>query len=377
MWTFNWAGRLLASASDAVAVWEVSSGKQLAGWSAQSWGTAIAFQPGAPCSPPATTTATCASGTGWKRSSCSRLQGHRHPISAIAFSLDGKRLATACENRTILLWDVASGQQLGALDGPHRPHSRPGLAPRQPPAVLGRLGHDRARVGRGHVAADHPPQHPRHAGTRPGDQRRRAAAGLGRLGPRRPHLAGRTLPPLDGAARAERRGVLPGVHTRRRQRQHAGADAAGLGNPGSPDSLVGQQSRSPGDSIDPLLSRTIVAVGDGKRLYSLGAGTDLRVWDVATGEPALALEGDPVLRSLRPQPRWPMAGGRPRRGPRQRRPRHAGPIRRPRGQTPCRVRGAAGADHGPGLQLRRRLARVRRRPIERRVAVAAPRRASR
>src|SRR4051794_3640440 len=34
VWTFNWAARLLASASDEVAVWEVSSGEQLAGWSA-------------------------------------------------------------------------------------------------------------------------------------------------------------------------------------------------------------------------------------------------------------------------------------------------------------------------------------------------------
>ena len=48
VWTFNWAGRLLASASDEVAVWEVSSGEQLAGWAALSWVTALAFQPGAP-----------------------------------------------------------------------------------------------------------------------------------------------------------------------------------------------------------------------------------------------------------------------------------------------------------------------------------------
>ena len=46
LWTFNWAARLLASASDEVVVWEVGSGKQLASWTTPTWITALAFQPG-------------------------------------------------------------------------------------------------------------------------------------------------------------------------------------------------------------------------------------------------------------------------------------------------------------------------------------------
>src|SRR5262249_37276935 len=46
LWAFNWAARLLASASDEVAVWEVASGSQLAVWSTPSWITALTFQPG-------------------------------------------------------------------------------------------------------------------------------------------------------------------------------------------------------------------------------------------------------------------------------------------------------------------------------------------
>src|SRR3989442_14387284 len=45
VWAFNWAGRLLASGSSEVDVWEVHSGEQLIGWSADSWVTALAFQP--------------------------------------------------------------------------------------------------------------------------------------------------------------------------------------------------------------------------------------------------------------------------------------------------------------------------------------------
>ncbi len=54
-----------------------------------------------------------------------------------------------------------------------------------------------------------------------------------------------------------------------------------------------------GTGVDSLTSRTLVAVSpDGKRLYSLGAGTDLRTWDVSTGTSALVLEGEPLLRSF-------------------------------------------------------------------------------
>src|SRR4051812_6152000 len=109
LWVFNWASRLLASASDEVAVWEVSSGEQLASWSTPAWITAVTFQPGE---------AVLATGHDdgkvriwdWaeQRLLC-EADAHRMPVSAVAFSWDGSRLATAGEDKRIHLWDLRTG----------------------------------------------------------------------------------------------------------------------------------------------------------------------------------------------------------------------------------------------------------------------------
>jgi len=50
------------------------------------------------------------------------LKGHKEATGAVAFSADGSRIVTASDDRTIRVWEVASGRQLVApLEGPAKP----------------------------------------------------------------------------------------------------------------------------------------------------------------------------------------------------------------------------------------------------------------
>src|SRR5262249_19575491 len=69
----------------------------------------------------------------------SALQGHTDMVQCVAFSPDGKILASGSRDRTIKLWDVASGKNTATLTG----HKRGGwwLAFSRDGKVLASAGH--------------------------------------------------------------------------------------------------------------------------------------------------------------------------------------------------------------------------------------------
>ena len=59
----------------------------------------------------------------WEVSSCKTLRiltGHSHNINSVTFSSDGKMLATASQDETVRLSSVATGQELRTLAGHHK-----------------------------------------------------------------------------------------------------------------------------------------------------------------------------------------------------------------------------------------------------------------
>lgn len=117
LWQFGDGARLLASGSDELSLWDVSTGHLVLSRPQTSWVTAIGF------APQATWVATGHDDGKvrlWgleEKEALRTFQGHRLPVSAVAFSPDGTRLACAGEDRTILIWDVATGERVCTLEG--------------------------------------------------------------------------------------------------------------------------------------------------------------------------------------------------------------------------------------------------------------------
>jgi WD40 repeat protein len=300
LWAFNWAARLLASASDEVSVWEVSSGVQLAQWSTPTWITAIAFQPGA---------AVLATGHDdglvsvwdWAGEQAQlEIQAHTRPVSAVAFSFDGTRLATASEDKKIHIWNLQTGEKLGTLEG-HKDRIS-GLAWHPDGRRLFSSGWDTTvrvwdatRFAPIILLNSHATQV--HALALSGDGKLLATADSASA----VHIwdtdLSETLTVLRQAAGEVRclaftpddgRGNLP----------------APLLACGASDRVIHLWDSRQWPANDELLvNRTVIAVSpDGKRLLGLGAGTDLRSWDIASGKPTPALDGSPLLRTMAQSP---------------------------------------------------------------------------
>ena len=65
------------------------------------------------------------------------LKGHTDGVMSVAFSPDGKRLASASEDQTVKVWDAATGQELLTLKGHTGRVMERGLQPGREAAGLG------------------------------------------------------------------------------------------------------------------------------------------------------------------------------------------------------------------------------------------------
>lgn len=295
VWAFNWAGRLLASGSSEVDVWEISSGEQLVGWRADSWVTALAFQPFVPVLATGHDDGVVRVWDWADRKLLHQFPGHANAVSAVAFSWDRTRLATAGEDRAIHLWDLNTGKKAGTLEG--HTDRIPALVWHPDNRRLFSAGWDTTvRVWDVLALAplillnSHASQV--HAVALSGDGKLLASAD-----------SGQSVHVWD----------TDGYKPVRVLRQRGGEVRVlcftpddGKGNARAPLLAYGGADRlihlwsgeQPPEAGDDLSGWAVALSPDGGRLFGLGGGAELRGWDVAGGAQAFTLAESPALRTM-------------------------------------------------------------------------------
>ena len=92
------------------------------------------------------------------------LTGHTNAVMGVAFSPDGRLLATASWDHTARLWDPATGERLRTLTGHTRQGLGGGVQPGRAAARHRQRGQDGAAVGPGHRQEPAYPDRPHRQG---------------------------------------------------------------------------------------------------------------------------------------------------------------------------------------------------------------------
>ncbi len=305
IWTFRDDGRVLASASDEVTLWEVASGQSVVTIPQPSWVTAVAFSG---------EDDVLATGHDdglvrlWdaRHELAREFDGHEEPVSALAFNPQRTLLASAGEDRRIHVWEAATGRRLGTLEGHTDRIGALAWHPSQPWLISAAWDTttriwDTTRFEPVVLLNAHAEQVT-------------AAA----FSPRGSFLAcadsARAIYLWDPAT-AKILHVLK-AHAAEVRCLAFSPDGETLASGGA-DHLINLWDLRAGklrlEQRDAVVDSATLAISpDGKRLVSTGGGADLREWDIATGTLVMRPEGSPVLHALAysPDGRW-IAGGGP------------------------------------------------------------------
>src|SRR5262249_35061351 len=152
---------LAAGMGEAVHVWDLATGREVRTFACFQWIQSVAYSPDGK---------TLAVGSGsymhryhplddqcggtidlWDVATGERLgprDAHQGVATCVAFSPDGKRLASGSRDRTVRLWDAAAGKPVHTAAGHRGEVLAVAFAPGEA-AGLGRPGQDRAPVGPG------------------------------------------------------------------------------------------------------------------------------------------------------------------------------------------------------------------------------------
>ncbi len=264
LWCLSGSARLAAAGGDEVSIWETAGGDLRTNWPLPSWVTALAFHPDEQQLVTGHDDGVLRLWDIATQRLVRTMAGHRSPLSAVAFSSDGKLMASAGEDKTIHLWNVMGGEHCGSLHG----HT------------------DRIQALNWHP-----------------DGRRLVSAGWDS-----------TARVWDVTTREPI--ILLNSHAGQLLTMAINQDGSILACADSANTVhvwdmsnyrTLWQGADPENPPDSRLSRTCVAANpDGTRLASLGAGTNLRVWESTTAKLLIELKQEGPLRTFGASPdgRW-------------------------------------------------------------------------